>query len=66
MLKAEHTMNPYISKFETLIETGIITMDYTMHVKASGKWRDHGFLFKLKPNQLASLFPEAIKYNLRA
>ena len=65
-VEAEHTMNPYISKFETLIETGIITMDYTMHIKASGKWRDHGFLFKLKPNQLPTLFPEAIKYNLRA
>ena len=65
-VEAEHTMNPYMSKFETLIETGIITMDYTMHIKASGKWRDHGFLFKLKPNQLPALFPEAIKYNLRA
>jgi len=64
-VEAEHTMNPYISKFETLIETGIITMDYTMHIKESGKWRDHGFLFKLKPNQLPALFPEAIKHNLR-
>ncbi|AXE62016.1 MvaI/BcnI family restriction endonuclease [Candidatus Thioglobus sp. NP1] len=64
-VEAEHTMNPYISKFETLIETGIITMDYTMHIKESGKWRDHGFLFKLKPNQLPALFPEAIKHDLR-
>jgi len=64
-VQAEHTMNPYISRFETLIETGIITMDYTMHIKASGKWRDHGFLFKLKPNQLSSLFPEPVRYNLK-
>jgi hypothetical protein len=59
-------MNPYISKFETLIETGIITVDYTMHFKDSGAARDHGYLFKLKRNHLTSLFPEAIKYNLRA
>jgi len=65
-VEAEHTMNPYLSKFETLIETGIITVDYTMHFKDSGAARDHGYLFKLKPNNLSSLFPEAIKYNLRA
>jgi len=65
-VEAEHTMNPYISKFETLIETGIITVDYTMHFKDSGAARDHGYLFKLKRNHLTSLFPEAIKYNLRA
>jgi hypothetical protein len=65
-VEVEHTMNPYISKFETLIETGIITMDYTMHIKASGRWRDHGFLFKLKPNHLSSLFPETVKYDLTA
>jgi len=64
-VEAEHTMNPYISKFETLIETGIITMDYSMHIKASGAWRDHGFLFKLKSNSLSSLFP-IVKYDLTA
>jgi len=64
-VEAEHTMNPYISRFETLIETGIITMDYSMHIKASGAWRDHGFLFKLKSNSLSSLFP-IVKYDLTA
>ena len=64
-VEAEHTMNPYISKFETLIETGIITVDFTMHFKDSGAARDHGYLFKLKPNHLTSLFPEAIKHDLR-
>ncbi len=32
-IEVEHTANPYIDKLETLIETGLITMDYTMHMK---------------------------------
>jgi len=35
-IEAEHTANPYIDKFETLIETGLITLDYTMHIKHTG------------------------------
>ena len=65
-VEAEHTMNPYISKFETLIETGIMIVEYSIISKASGKAKDKGYNFKLKPNHLNSLFPEPIKYNLQA
>jgi len=63
-VEVEHTTNPYIDKLETLIETGLITMDYTMHIKPTGKIRDHGYLFKLHQNSKESLFPKPDKYNL--
>ncbi len=63
-IEAEHTSNPYIDKMELLIETGLITMDYTFHLKPSGKVRDHGYLFKLKANSISALFPEPVRYDL--
>ncbi len=63
-IEVEHTTNPYVDKFETLIETGLITLDYTMHVKETGGVRDHGYLFKLSPNGKESLFPKSSKYDL--
>lgn len=62
----EHTKDPYIEKLETLFETGIVTMDYTLHLKPSGKARDHGYLFKLKPNCFEALFPKPAEYDLTA
>jgi hypothetical protein len=63
-VEVEHTSNPYIDKLETLLETGLITMDYTLHLKESGKARDHGYLFKLKANSIESLFPKPLSYDL--
>lgn len=63
-IEVEHTANPYIDKLETLIETGLITMDYTMHIKPNGAIRDHGYLFKLHQNSKNSLFPESTIYDL--
>lgn len=63
-IAVEHTANPYIDKLETLIETGLITLDYTMHIKPNGRIRDHGYLFKLHQNSKSSLFPESTKYDL--
>lgn len=60
----EHTKNPYIERLESLIENGIITLDYTLHIKDNGTARDHGYLFKLKQNSLSALFPSPIVYNL--
>ena len=62
----EHTTNPYVDRFETLLETGLITVDYTLHIKPTGGIRDHGYLFKLKENSLSALFPAAKKYDLTA
>jgi len=65
-VEVEHTENPYIEKLETLIETGLITLDYTMHIKPTGKIRDHGYLFKLKQNCKTVLFPATVVYDLLA
>ncbi len=63
-VEVEHTQNPNINKLETLIETGIITMDYTMYVKDTGKVRDHGYLFKINPKHKTALFGEPLVYDL--
>jgi len=63
-VEVEHTSNPLIDKLETLIETGIITMDYTMHIKETGDVRDHGYLFKLKKDSKAALFPSSTIHDL--
>jgi len=63
-VEAEHTANPHIHKLETLFETGLVTMDYTLHLKSTGKVRDHGYLFKLKANSTAVLFPIVSHYDL--
>lgn len=63
-VQAEYTATPYIDRLETLFETGLVTLDYTLHLKPSGKTRDHGYLFKLKPNSLETLFPKSLQYDL--
>ena len=60
-----HTKKPYIDRLEMLFETGIISLDYTLHIKENGRVRDHGYLFKLKSNSENSLFPESSHYDLR-
>ena len=63
-VEVEHTANPYINKLETLFETGLVTLDYTLHIKPSGKVRDHGYLFKIKANSMEALFPKPLLYDL--
>ncbi len=63
-VEVEHTSNPYIDKLEILLETGLITLDYTLHLKGSGKPRDHGYPFKLKANSIESLFPKPLIHDL--
>ena len=59
-----HTKKPTASLLGYLIDTGIITMDYTMHFKPDGHVRDHGYLFKIKPDNVNMLFPDPITYTL--
>jgi hypothetical protein len=63
-VEVEHTANPMISRFETLVETGFVTLDYTMHERETGGVRDHGYLFKLKSGHLEALFPAPSNYIL--
>ncbi len=63
-VEVTHTKTPIADYFGPLVESGIITMDFTIHVKDSGKSRDHGYLFKIKPDKLDSLFPPPKIYDL--
>jgi hypothetical protein len=63
-VEVEHTASPHLHKLETLFETGLLTVEYTLHIKPTGKARDHGYLFKLKANSAASLFSSVSHYDL--
>ena len=62
--EVEHTKNPMVDKFEILIETGAITLDYPIKRMPNGKVVDKGCNFKLKANCLDLLFPQSEIYNL--
>lgn len=61
----EHTKNPRVDQFETLIETGAITLDYPIK-RQDGKVIDKGCNFKLKASCMDLMFPPSEKYNLLA
>ena len=64
--EVEHTKNPMVDKFEILIETGAITMDYPIKRMPDGKVIDKGCNFKLNSNCLDLLFPPSANYDLTA
>lgn len=59
-----HTKHPNVSLLEPLIEADKITIDLAAHYKPDGKWRDHGVLFKMSPEDLPLLLGEPIEYIL--
>jgi len=59
-----HTKNPNVSLLAPLLEADKITIDLAAHYKPDGKWRDHGILFKMMPNDLPLLLGEPIEYDL--
>lgn len=64
--EVEHTKNPMVDKFEILVETGAITMDYPIKRMPNGKVIDKGCNFKLNSNCLDLLFPPSANYDLTA
>lgn len=56
-VQVEHTKQPKIRNFDTLIEGGIISLDYTLSQKGPMRARDHGYLFKIHPTNFPALFP---------
>lgn len=64
--EVEHTKNPMVDKFEILVETGAITMDYPIKRIPDGKVIDKGCNFKLNSNCLDLLFPPSANYDLTA
>lgn len=61
--KVIHTRKPNSALFSTLMDSGIITMDYTLSEK-NNRVRDHGYLFKIRPENVPMLFPDPISYDL--
>lgn len=60
----KYTRNPNVSLFSNLIADGIVSVDFLMHYKPNGIIRDHGFPFKIMPNDVNLLFPQVIEYDL--
>jgi hypothetical protein len=64
------TSSPLISNFAQLVDLGSIQMDYTISekVKPDGglKVRDHGYLWKIAPEDIGLLFPPPKVFDLLA
>lgn len=52
----QHTRAPMVGNLPALIEAGVVTVDYALHL-AGTRARDHGYLFKIHPSNLGALFP---------
>ena len=53
----ELSEKPSFNQFISLIPLNIITLDWTHRIHPDGtQYRDHGFLFRIKPNYLELLF----------
>jgi len=62
--KAIYTCKPILSNIDYLLADGRITLDLTMSEKGLNGVRDHGYLFKIWPDDLQSLFPPRKEYDL--
>jgi len=54
-VEVHHTRKPMTLNFSSLVEAGVITVDYAMHLK-NDRVRDHGYLFKIHPRNMGALF----------
>lgn len=63
-VEVEHTRAPVTSALAPLVKSGVVTMDFTLKLKPTGGTRDHGYLFKIKPEHLDALFPPSRRYKL--
>lgn len=62
--KVLHTKSPNTSLLAPLLEADKITVDLAAHFKPDGKWRDHGILFKMMPEDLPLLLGDPVEYEL--
>ena len=60
----KYTSDADTSVFPTLIETGIVTLDYTIKEIKSGAAKDQGYLFKIASKNLDLLFTRVEHYDL--
>lgn len=59
------TSAPRIERFGPLVETGDITMDLTLSEREGGRVRDHGYLFKIRPESAHLLFNRPLEFAYR-
>ena len=59
-----HTRNPNALLLAPLIDNGEITADLAAHIKPDGKYRDHGLLFKILPQNISDLLSDEKTYDL--
>ena len=59
-----HTEKPFSENLPYLINDGIVQMDFTLKQKTENTVRDHGYLFKLWPENLDLVFPDPKIYRL--
>lgn len=62
--KILHTKKPNASLLAPLLEADKITIDLAAHYKPDGKWRDHGVLFKMNPDDIPLLMGDPVEYIL--
>ena len=60
----KHTGGADVSILPTLIEAGIITLDYTIKEIESGSVKDKGYLFKMSTADLDLLFSQVTTVEL--
>lgn len=58
-----HTKKPNTSLLAPLIQLDKITIDLAAHYEPDGKWRDHGVLFKMKPEDIPLLLGNPEEYD---
>jgi hypothetical protein len=63
-VRATHTQRPLAGNLTALLELGTVTMDYTLSQRQNGTIRDHGYLFRMKPQDRDMLFPSPAVYVL--
>lgn len=56
------TSSPRVERFGSLVETGDITMDFTLSEREGGRVRDHGYLFKIRPQSAHLLFNRPLEF----
>lgn len=58
-VRVQHTRTPKVRNLNSLLEGGLVSVDYLMSQKTPDKQavRDHGYLFKIHPSNFDALFP---------
>lgn len=62
--KVIHTSKPIVSNLDYLLADGTVGLDLTMSQKTEKTVRDHGYLFKIWPEDLELVFPKSLEHSL--